>query len=147
MMNRCTPDDRSTAGWLLIDTLVGVLMLVIMFWTVGLFALRERELVDQRRRVAAMDALLAEQIERLRARPFASLRLGKDQPISLEGLDERLLRDVTCRLDIAPYRPDTPDLLAVTVRVTWTPGHRYVAKPLTRSMTTLVARRDYGEGD
>lgn len=131
---------------MLLDVLAAIAVLATAFAAVVLFAVRERVLVDSLRRSAAMDAALTEGIERLRARPFASLRVGADQPVTLEGLDDRLLDGVVCRLDVEPYRPDTPDLLRVTVRVIWQPPFPVDGPPVVRSRTTFVARRTYEEG-
>ena len=133
-------------GWVIIDALIGVLMLVLVFWSVALFAVRERQIVEQVRRTSAMEALAVEQLERLKAGQIASLKIGRDQAVEVSGLDDRLMRDVTCRFDVEPYRPDHRDLLKLTVRVIWMPGNRDVKVPLVRSLSTLVARRRC-EGD
>jgi len=145
-MKRTGFGSRSSRGWMLIDLAAGMIVLVTAFWAVAMFAVRERGLVDGLRRSAAINALLVEQVERLRAQPFSTLTVKADQPVPLGDLSDRRLRGVTCRVDIEPYRPGTPDLLRITVRAIWQPPLQPDGTPAVRSRTALIARRHYEEG-
>jgi Tfp pilus assembly protein PilV len=129
---------KSKRGTSLLEVLCALSLVTLgVFSTLqvfGISAKQTRALAQEQRALR----ILENEIEGLRAMPFAELRQGEATPLGAEASELAPLPGAKGSVDVAPVE-NLPNLKRVTARLSWSAAE---GRRITRSLCTQIAARE-----